>query len=596
MAVSAVSGNLSTSNQYIKYRIVVTENSVDVANNTSNVNVRVQVWRTNQGFETYGTGTVYVQIDGVMYSAAISRSQVFTYNSYTQIFNRNVTIAHEDSGAKNLYVAAAINHTQFTSNPQGFTTALTTIARYAAITQTLAGKTETTVSINWTTDSIVDNLWYSVDDGANWENVLIADATSGAYTIEGLNAGTAYSVKTRVRRKSSQLESDSSAQSVTTYDYPYASSMPDFVIGNTLTLGFYNPLARTIDISVIGADNSEKAAGQISGTTASGFDDSAWINWLYASIPNAQSGNYKIKVVYGTIERTNTGGVYSINASDCAPIIGNAAYRDTNQFTINATGNDQRIVQNQSTVEYTASNLTGQQSATIVSCSVAVNGNTYDLTLSGTTATGGGAVIDSATDVQAVFTVTDSRGLTGTKSVTISMLDWTLPSAIITLQRKDNFYSETYITVDADFSYIDGGNQGTITYKARKVGDTAYSITGTLQDNVQAMFVADNSYEWEVVVTLQDIFGVAVTYNAFLSRGIPIIYFDRLRSSVGVNCFPSRDKSFEVDGKTVFEMVYPIGSVYLTTDSTFTPGAEFGGTWNQLTSSISGVAMWERTA
>ncbi len=46
----ATSGNFSTSNQYIKYRIIVDENSTSIANNTSNVTVRVQVWRTNSGF------------------------------------------------------------------------------------------------------------------------------------------------------------------------------------------------------------------------------------------------------------------------------------------------------------------------------------------------------------------------------------------------------------------------------------------------------------------------------------------------------------------------------------------------------------------
>ena len=60
----ATSSNFSTSNQYIKYRIIVTENSYSVANNTSNVTVKVQAWRTNQGYETYGTGTCYVNIDG----------------------------------------------------------------------------------------------------------------------------------------------------------------------------------------------------------------------------------------------------------------------------------------------------------------------------------------------------------------------------------------------------------------------------------------------------------------------------------------------------------------------------------------------------
>ena len=96
----ATSENFNTSNQYIKYRIVVTENSTSVANNTSNVTVTVQVWRTNQGYTTYGTGTCYCTIDGTQYSASITLDQKFTYNSYTPVFSKNLDIAHNSNGSK----------------------------------------------------------------------------------------------------------------------------------------------------------------------------------------------------------------------------------------------------------------------------------------------------------------------------------------------------------------------------------------------------------------------------------------------------------------------------------------------------------------
>lgn len=577
----AISDNFNTTNQYIKYRIEVVENSVDVANNTSNITVSVQVWRTNQGYETYGRGTCYVTIAGQTYSEAIDRDKVFSYNSYTQVFSTTLDVEHDDDGSKDIYVSSYITHTQFTSEEQGFTVALTTIARYAEITQTLASKTETTISVNWTTDATVDYLWYSVDDGANWTGVDIADGTSGAYTVSGLTASSIYDVKTRVRRKDSQLSSDSEALNVTTYDYPYANSMPDFTIGNRLVIGLYNPLGRTVSIYMVGNDNSEHGGDQISGTSVDGFNTSEWTAWEYSTIPNSQSGTYKIKVVYGDIVRVNTGGTYTVNTADCAPIIGGAGYKDTNANTIAITGNDQKIVRNLSAVLYTANGLAGQKSASIVSCSVSVNENSYTLALSGSTATGGNEVIDSASDVSAVFTVTDTRGLTSTITVYVTVLDWTLPTAIISLQRKNNFYSETYITVDADFSYIDGQNVGVITYKAKKVGDTAYTISGTLQDNVQATFIADNNYEWDVVVTLTDIFNATATYNLYLSRGLPIIYFDRIKSSVGVNCFPQKNNSFEVNGLTIVDLIYPVGSLYMST-SAAKPSTLFGGTWERI--------------
>ena len=131
----ATSSSFSTDNKYIKYRIIVTENSTNVANNTSNVTVKVQVWRTNTGYETYGTGNCYVTIDGVNYSQAITTSQKFTYNSYTEVFSKTLNITHNSNGTKTIYVSSYIDHSRFDSNAQGFNVNLTTIPRYATITK-----------------------------------------------------------------------------------------------------------------------------------------------------------------------------------------------------------------------------------------------------------------------------------------------------------------------------------------------------------------------------------------------------------------------------------------------------------------------------
>ena len=130
----ATSSNFSTTNQYIKYRIIVTENSTSVANNTSNVTVKVQCWRTNSGYETYGSGTCYVTIDGTQYTQSITTSQKFTYNSYTEIFSKTLNITHNSNGSKTLYVSSYISHSRFDSNSQGFNVNLTDIPRGAIIT------------------------------------------------------------------------------------------------------------------------------------------------------------------------------------------------------------------------------------------------------------------------------------------------------------------------------------------------------------------------------------------------------------------------------------------------------------------------------
>ena len=65
MAVKTyTSGDLATSNQYIKMRLQVVVNSQSVENNTSSLTVRLYARRTNTGYTTYGSGTATVTVGG----------------------------------------------------------------------------------------------------------------------------------------------------------------------------------------------------------------------------------------------------------------------------------------------------------------------------------------------------------------------------------------------------------------------------------------------------------------------------------------------------------------------------------------------------
>ena len=518
--------------------------------NTSTVTVTVTASKSSSSTaSTYGSQTTTVKVG----SASQSNTASFTLapSKTITLFSKSYTVSHNSDGTKSVTISVNVGGNVIYANGSA-TVTLDKIARYATVTQSLQSRTETTAVMKWASDSTVDYIWYSTNNGSTWSGINVADGTNGTYTISGLSANTTYQVKTRVRRKDSQLTTDSSALSVTTYAFPYANSMPSFTIGSKLTIGLFNPLGRQVTVNILGADGSQVSNDVTSGTSITGYAGTGVVNALYASIPTSKSGTYKVKVTYGNVVTTKTGGTYSVNANDCLPSIESVAYADTNSSSVAITGNNQDIVRNQSVVRYTATGLYAKKSATVASCKVTVNGNTYNLTISGTTATGGNAVIDSGSDVNAVFTVTDSRGLSASTTLTVKMLDWTVPSAIITLQRQNNFYSETDITVDADYASINGNNRITITYEATansELGRAApASVSGTLSDNVTSVVSLDNNYSWNVKITLVDSFGGTTVYNAYISRGMPIIYFDRILSSVGINCFPKDELSLEVNG------------------------------------------------
>ena len=179
----ATSGALSTNNDNIKYKITITQNSQNVAGNTSNVTVSVKVYRTNTGYTTYGTGTIYCKINGTTYSASITSDDKIT-SSGIVLFTKTLNIAHNANGSKTLTTSAWINHSQFTSSEQSFSMALTTIPR--ATTPTVNDSDinlgeSVTVSMPRASGSFTHTLRYAFGNSSG--TIASGLGTSRAWTV-----------------------------------------------------------------------------------------------------------------------------------------------------------------------------------------------------------------------------------------------------------------------------------------------------------------------------------------------------------------------------------------------------------------------------
>lgn len=170
------SSNMSTDNTYIKYRIEITENSTDQTLNISNVTVKVKFWRTNTGYETYGTGTVYCTIDGTKYSAAVKSTQKITEDGI-YLFSKTLNIAHGSDGKKELTCSAYIDHNRVTSSNQSFKVTLTQIPRCSKLSASSVelGK-EMTITITRDDDTFTDQIYWE----CGTELGLLVDGYSGA--------------------------------------------------------------------------------------------------------------------------------------------------------------------------------------------------------------------------------------------------------------------------------------------------------------------------------------------------------------------------------------------------------------------------------
>lgn len=537
-----------STSQYITFTCNWSSTSNGSSANTSTVKVTVTAEKSSSSTaSTYGSQTTTVKVDGNAQSA--SGSFTVAPGKTITLLSKSWTVAHNNNGTKSVTIDVDVGGNVM-SGYGAKTVTLDTIPRYPTFTVALASKEETTITLDWSSDSTIDYLWYSINKGSTWNGVNITDAKSGSYTVTGLSPLTSYYVYIRLRRKDSGLYKQWNSDSIQTYGYPYATSMPGFTIGDKLTLKFYNPLKRSITVNILGADNSQISHDVTTGTSITGYAGEVVVNRLYASIPNAIQGQYSVKVTYGSSTRTNLGGYYSIAKNKCYPVINSVSYKDTNTQTTTITENDQLIIQNKSLVNFTAAGVTGTNSATISRVTVNINGMNSNLTLTGDTATGYDAVINSSSDFTATITATDSRGLTISKNITVKMLEWHSPTAIVTARRENNYYSDTALTVDAEYSSLNGKNTITITYRYYKgtIDITEHSIT----DGATEIITLDNNYEWTIEVFLTDKLG-GNSIKITVPRGIPIIYFDRLLSSVGINCFPKNEKSLEVNGTQIVE-------------------------------------------
>jgi hypothetical protein len=158
-----------TSNDRVKYKITITQNSQNVNNNTSNVTVSVRFYRTNTGYTTYGSGTVYCKINGTTYSAAVTPSQKIT-NSGIVLFTKTLNIPHNADGTKTLTTSAWINlNTPLTSSEQAYSQALTTIPR--ATTPTLSASSvnlgsSVTINLPRAASSFTHNVTYKIGNAS----------------------------------------------------------------------------------------------------------------------------------------------------------------------------------------------------------------------------------------------------------------------------------------------------------------------------------------------------------------------------------------------------------------------------------------------
>lgn len=251
-------------------------------------------------------------------------------------------------------------------------------------------------------------------------------------------------------------------------------------------------------------------------------------------------------------------------------------------------------VQNKSKATVAINGAAGAYGSTISSYSI--SGGGYSSTASSFTT---GFLTTSGT-ITFTAKVTDSRGrVSDEKTVSISVVAYSAPSFTSYLSQRATSSGVvnddgTYIRGLISYSYASCSSKNTATCATYYKKSSATSWTnanksfssGTAFTFGGGAISTESSYD--VKYTITDAF-TTVTIIDIVSTASVLMDFKAGGKGIAIGKVSEKDKTLEiansweleVHGKKLIDYIYPIGSIYLSVNST-SPATLFGGSWTQL--------------
>ena len=324
-------------------------------------------------------------------------------------------------------------------------------------------------------------------------------------------------------------------------------TISNFNVGDAITIPITKYNSAFTDTLVISYGSTTiKTVSSIANNAKVSFT-SAELTKIYGLMTTVKSGTFTFTLTtktgsttLGTSKKTATGSITNANPTFTASQV---TYADTNTTAVGVTGNNQHIVQNKSSLTVTLGAATGNKGATISKYDVTVNGVKKTVTTSGNVAFG---AVNTSQNTNITVVVTDSRGNTTTVTKAITILAYATPVFSVVLERLNNYEDETYLTVDASISSVNGKNALTITYKKMQSGGS-YGSDTTLTNKSLHTTSCDKDYSYTFSVTVKDKFET-VTKEFHLPKGKFPLFIDTVRNAVGINEFTADGEALRVAG------------------------------------------------
>lgn len=589
---------------YYRYIEVVWSSTNDTANNKSTITWTAYSRSPDSSTTSYVYAkNIVVTINGTATTLIGSTSQKTFKDG--KLGGSTITVSHGSNGKKSVDVSITAQIYVYGATNSSYTGSIT-MSPNPVYTLSMSAGTGSNITVNRTAcagsggtgnlsagtkklyhgDTLKITFTPSSNYAINAHTVNGSTFTSGnTHTVSGnvTVAATATPLKSVIGATDANIES-ASAITVTRYNTSYTHTI-------TYKLG-----------SATGTIATKSTNTSISWTVPSAF---------YAQIPNAKTGTCTLtcETFNGNTSLGSSTCTITVTAASgkCKPTV-TATVEDTNSTTKALTGNSSTLIRYKSTALCTL-NATPKHSATISSLSIA--GSSVTGTTSGgvTTATKSYSAV-STTSFK--FIANDSRGYSTEVTKTPTMIAYINLSCNPVLSRPTPTGSSIVMTFTGDIfrgSFGACSNTLTLQYRYKESGGSYGSWQTVASTNIifstatyrssSAISVGDEfDYHKDYVFQVRATDGGTVSGTAYtlstvtktitVKRGIPV--FDWGENDFNVNV------PLMLNNVNILNIMYPVGAVYMHSSSTLPTAISGIGTWTSVTTGISGVYAWKRTA
>ena len=491
--------------------ITITQNSQSIANNTSSITVKCYVTTSGGSYNNY------------------SPSGKCTINgtTYSLVYSKTVTVGHNTDGTKTVSASFTFNTELYEGTIKASTSKkLTTIPR------------TTTPSLSASSVKPGGSITISMPRASSsFDHTLTYSCGKSSGTI-GSNLGTS---KTWTVPTSFITQNPNGNQTCTITCKTYSGSTYIGSKSVSFTVGYYGASTFTLSGGSVGSSVTAsitrnysgfthqvywKFTGQSSYTSASSSAGTS-LTWtppastLYALIPSTTKGTLTVLVrtYYGST-KIGSDATKTLTLSVPSSIVPSLTSVSVSEGNATVTSLIGAYTQSKSKIKTTINGAKAGSGSSISAYSITVK-DSAGKTLSTINASSGtSGTITSSGTITITGKVTDKRGRTASKSVTVTMLAYTAPTISgVSVTRSTDTTALVKGTLSAKSLIVSSTEKNSIKYKIgyKKIADTSYTyVTGTSASLSLALSKTisglDATSSYDVIVYGGDVFGYTSTY------------------------------------------------------------------------------------